>query len=51
MNTCPFLRKKVGEEKAKEYLKGIVDDFTHYTQDPEKLERRRIEIGKMIERL
>lgn len=46
-----ILKKKVGEEKAKEYLKGIVDDFTHYTQDPEKLERRRIEIGKMIERL
>jgi len=46
-----LLKAKVGEEKAKEWLEGIVEDLTSYTDDPQKLEERRIEIGKMLESL
>ncbi|MBC7326825.1 DUF4091 domain-containing protein [bacterium] len=46
-----LLKKKIGEGKAKRWLDGIVVDLTKYTQDPDKLEQRRIEIGRMLESL
>lgn len=46
-----LLKAKIGEEKAKRFLEGIVEDLTRYTQDPQKLEQRRIEVGKMLETL
>ena len=46
-----LLKEKIGEEKAKRWLDGIVGDLTRYTMDADKLEKRRIEIGKMLENL
>ncbi len=44
-----LLEAKVGKEKAKRWLDGIVENLTQYTQDPQRLEQRRIEIGKILE--